>query len=149
MFSALIHSLDSALLSFTPTCTGHSSTKTKTLGWDTASSSAIPSPNPVVRGDPIAFGTSLSSLPLTTTVTWTNGVGQHHGNGDYHGITATTETETPPEEGSGLNGNGIEEEVSNDAQGALWVNPWDLSAVATAMHRALLMPEAEKVVRHR
>ncbi|KAJ3742715.1 trehalose-6-phosphate phosphatase [Lentinula detonsa] len=32
--------------------------------------------------------------------------------------------------------------------GALWVNPWDLHTVASAMHRALLMPEAEKAIRH-
>ncbi|KAJ3900136.1 trehalose-6-phosphate phosphatase [Lentinula edodes] len=34
-------------------------------------------------------------------------------------------------------------------QGALWVNPWDLHTVASAMHRALLMPEAEKATRHK
>ncbi|KAJ4490259.1 glycosyltransferase family 20 protein [Lentinula aciculospora] len=33
--------------------------------------------------------------------------------------------------------------------GALWVNPWDLHTVASAMHRALLMPEAEKATRHK
>ncbi|KAJ3764074.1 trehalose-6-phosphate phosphatase [Lentinula raphanica] len=32
---------------------------------------------------------------------------------------------------------------------ALWVNPWDLHTVASAMHRALLMPETEKAIRHK
>lgn len=113
-----------------------SSPKHKSPEWDSTSSSAIPTPNLVVRGDPIVFGTGLASASLSSsspaTLTedlkpnGTNGIKHIEANGDSDGV-----------------------EVGSEDQGALWVNPWDLSAVATAMHRALLMPEAEKVVRHR
>ncbi|KAJ3772722.1 trehalose-6-phosphate phosphatase [Lentinula raphanica] len=39
--------------------------------------------------------------------------------------------------------------VLSELMGALWVNPWDLHTVASAMHRALLMPETEKAIRHK
>ncbi|KAF9066784.1 glycosyltransferase family 20-domain-containing protein [Rhodocollybia butyracea] len=89
-------------------------TPKRKLGWDSTSSSAIPTPNLVARGDPIAF------------------------------VSASTVNGTNDSYISNEN-----EETSPGSQGALWVNPWDLHTVASAMHRALLMPEQEKIVRHK
>lgn len=135
--------------------------KTKSPGWDSGSSSAIPTPNLVVRGDPIAFGTALPSASLSSPTAVVESNGKTEINGATEGNDMTTANASIPngtygsaskDNENNANGNGVGlggGEVGSDAQGALWVNPWDLSAVATAMHRALLMPEAEKVVRHR
>ncbi|KAJ4495743.1 glycosyltransferase family 20-domain-containing protein [Lentinula edodes] len=93
--------------------------------WNSNSPSVIPTPTPVVRGDPIAYAAS-----------------------------AYTANDLNGKSGPALNG--FSSESDNDSsspgcstQGALWVNPWDLHTVASAMHRALLMPEAEKATRHK
>ncbi|KAJ3714993.1 glycosyltransferase family 20-domain-containing protein [Lentinula raphanica] len=97
-------------------------------GWNSNSSSAIPTPTPVVRGDPIAYAASSSFV---------------NGSNGPSGLATSNGSHVSLESDSGSSSAG------SSTQGALWVNPWDLHTVASAMHRALLMPETEKAIRHK
>jgi trehalose-6-phosphate synthase len=172
------------------------------VGWDSSSTSAIPSPNLVVRGDPIA-------LAATTGVTTSTSNGMlgldiysgmsrfFHNLGSLRllylyllpaslfssalgllfslvfgtkmytlGILCTFLFPLPLlssilysafgakikkcfETGDNTSFPSDNGDDAQGTEGALWVNPWDLHAVATAMHRALHMPESEKIARHK
>ncbi|KAF5389624.1 hypothetical protein D9757_004178 [Collybiopsis confluens] len=148
-----------------------SDTTKSRFGWDSSSSSTVPSPNLVVRGDPIAFAAASKSNWISAQngmFRFLNSIGLvrllyafrlpayvlSSVFGFLFRSTSRFNVQNIQNPKTGLGSGHFEPDNADNAssqstQGALWVNPWDLHSVATAMHRALLMPEVEKVTRHK
>ncbi|KIK68618.1 glycosyltransferase family 20 protein [Collybiopsis luxurians FD-317 M1] len=142
------------------------------LGWDSSSTSAIPTPNLVVRGDPIAFAATTKSNGIFARdgMFWffrylgllrllrlfyfpayivSSIYGFFCSSTSGFNVQNVQNVKTGPITSASLESDNVDNASSQSTQGALWVNPWDLHSVAAAMHRALLMPEAEKITRHK